>query len=60
LNCPHPRRDPAEHDNNGYLTADEVGRESRQSIVLSIPPPVLDRHVPSFDIALSIQSLLSG
>src|SRR5262249_906860 len=30
-------------------------RESRQPIVLSIRPPVLDRHVPSFDIALSIQ-----
>src|SRR5262249_7696696 len=46
----------AGHDENGYLPADEVGRESRQSIELSIRPPVLDRHVPSFDIALSIQS----
>jgi hypothetical protein len=56
LNCPHPQSGLAGRGNNGYLTVDEVRRESRQSIVLSIRPPVLDRHVPSFDIALSIQS----
>jgi hypothetical protein len=56
LNCPHHRFAVAGCDENGYLPADEVGRESRQSIVLSIRPPVLDRDVSSFHIALFIQS----
>jgi hypothetical protein len=56
LNCPLDQSGGASRGNNGYLTADEVGRKSRQSIVLRIRPPVLDRHVPSFDIASSIQS----
>ena len=47
----------ANSGNNDYLTADEVGRESGQSIVLGLRPPAFDRDVPSFDIALSIQSL---
>ena len=37
-------------DDHGHLTANEVGRQPRQSIVLSVRPAVFDRDVLALDI----------
>ena len=36
---------------HGHATADEVGHERRQAIVLALQPVVLDRHVLALDVA---------
>jgi hypothetical protein len=36
---------------NGHATADEIGHESRQSIVLALQPVVLDHYVLALDVA---------
>src|SRR5262249_7875924 len=36
---------------NGYASADEVGHERRQAIVLAAEPVVLDEHVLALDVA---------
>ena len=36
-------------DNHGHLTTNEIGRQRRQSIVLTVRPAVLDRHILSVD-----------
>ena len=38
-------------DNHGHLSANQIGRQCRQSIVLVFCPTVFDRHVAAFDIA---------
>jgi hypothetical protein len=48
LNCLHHQSGAADRGKNGYLPADEVGRQSRQSIVLrKIPCAGLDGLRPS-------------
>ena len=42
---------PAGRGDNGHATADEVGHERRQAIVLALQPVVLDRHVLALDVA---------
>ena len=36
---------------HGHVTADQVGHECRQAIVLTLQPVVLDRHVLALDVA---------
>src|SRR5262249_50055078 len=41
----------ANRSDNGDATADEVGHERRQAVVLAGKPVVLDRHVLALDVA---------
>src|SRR4029079_1704302 len=41
----------ARRGDNGDATADEVGHERRQAVVLAVQPVVLDRHVLALDVA---------
>jgi hypothetical protein len=34
-----------------HLSADQIGHQRRQAIVLALQPVVLDRHVLPFDVA---------
>jgi hypothetical protein len=34
-----------------HLSANQIGQQRRQAIVLALQPVVLDRHVPAFDVA---------
>ena len=43
--------------NHGHLTANQIGRQRRQSIVLVLRPAIFDRHVPALDIAGFAQAL---
>ena len=36
---------------DGHTTADQVGHQRRQAIVLALQPVVLDRHVLALDVA---------
>jgi hypothetical protein len=45
------RRRRATRDNHGHLTANQIGRQCRQSVVLVVRPEVFGRHVPALDIA---------
>ena len=36
---------------HGHLSADQIGHQCRQAIVLALQPVVLDRHVLAFDVA---------
>src|SRR5262245_58560499 len=45
------RRRIANRSDNGDATADEVGHERRQAVVLAGKPVVLDRHVLALDVA---------
>ena len=47
----------AGRSNHGHLTTNQIGRQSRQSIVLALRPAVFDRHVPALDIAGFAQAL---
>ena len=44
----------------GYLPADEIGRERRQSIVLAFRPSILDRDIATLDISAFGQTFLEG
>ena len=44
-------------DDHGHLTADQIGRQRRQSIVLALGPAVFDRDVLALDIAGFVQAL---
>ena len=35
----------------GHLSANQIGHQRRQAIVLALQPVVLDRHVLAFDVA---------
>jgi hypothetical protein len=41
----------------GHLSANQVGRKRRQSIVLKIGPTKFDRQISTFDIAVFVQAL---
>src|SRR6516225_4200078 len=41
----------ANRGDHGHLSADQVGHQCRQAIVLGLQPVVLDRHVLAFDVA---------
>ena len=47
-----PRRETtcAGRGDHGHLTADQVGHQRRQPIVLALQPVVLDRHVLALDV----------
>ena len=47
----------ADRDDHGHLAADQIGRQRRQSIVLTLRPAVFDRHVLALDIAGFVQAL---
>ena len=47
---------PARGD-HGHLTANQIGRQRRQAIVLTLRPAVFDRHVLALDIAGLLQAL---
>ena len=51
------RRCAAGRGNHGHLTANQIGRQCRQSIVLTLRPAIFDRHVAAFDIAGFAQAL---
>ena len=51
------RRRSATADNHGHLTANQIGRQCRQSIVFALRPAIFDRHVPALDIAGFAQAL---
>jgi hypothetical protein len=44
----------------GVATTDQIGRHSRQSIVLAVRPAIFDRHVLSIDIPHLAQALAEG
>src|SRR5215471_6393105 len=47
-------------DDHAHLTTNQIGRQSRQAIVLALSPTVFDRHIPAFDIAGFLQAPLEG
>src|SRR5262249_42705980 len=51
------RRRIANRSDNGDATADEVGHERRQAVVLAGKPVVLDRHVLALDVARFAKAL---
>src|SRR5271169_842698 len=42
-------------ENHGHLTADQIGRQIRQSIVMALSPTVFDRDVLALDVANLVQ-----
>ena len=44
-------------DDHGDLTADQIGRQSRQASVLALRPAIFDRHVAALDVAGFVQAL---
>ena len=42
---------------HGHLSANQISRQRRQSIVLPLGPAVFDRHVSALDIAGFVQTL---
>ena len=42
---------------HGHATADQIGHQRRQAIVLALQPVVLDRHVLAFDVAGFVEAL---
>jgi hypothetical protein len=46
----------ASREDHGHLTANQIGRQGRQSIVLVLGPAVFDRHVPALNITGFIQA----
>ena len=49
--CRQRRRSAAGRGNHGHLTANQIGRQRRQSIVLAVRPAIFDRDVLALDIA---------
>lgn len=45
-------------ENDSHLTANHVGRQRRQPIVMTLGPAVISRHILAFDIAGSSESLV--
>src|SRR5262249_36528806 len=52
-----PRVNPPHSSDYGYLSANQVGRKLRQSIVLKVRPTKFDRQISTFDIAIFLQAL---
>ena len=55
--CRQCRRSTADGDDHAHLTADQIGRQRRQSIVLALRPAIFDRHILALDIAGFFQAL---
>ena len=51
------RRRAAGRDDHRHLTANQIGRQRRQPIILALRPAVFDRDVPALDIAGFAQAL---
>src|SRR6516162_765027 len=47
----------ANRGDHGHLSADQIGHQCRQAIVLGLQPVVLDRHVLAFDVAGFVEAL---
>ena len=47
----HGRRDGTGRDDHGHLPANQIGRQRRQPIILTVRPAVFDRDVLALDIA---------
>jgi hypothetical protein len=45
---------------SGHATANQFGRQRRQSIVLTFRPTILDRHVLTFDVASVSEAFAEG
>src|SRR5262249_48152336 len=54
------RRRAARRGNHGDLTADQSGRQGRQSIVSALRPAIFDRYVAALDVADFAQALLES
>jgi len=52
------RRSAAGCHDHGHLTANEIGRQRRQPIIMTLRPAVFDRHVPAFNEAGFPQALV--
>ena len=55
--CRKRRRRTTGRSNHGHLTANQIGRQCRQSIILAVRPAVFDRDVSALDIAGFAQAL---
>ena len=44
-------------ENHSHLSADKIGRQIRQSIIVTFRPTVFDKHIAAFDIARFGQAL---
>jgi hypothetical protein len=45
------RRDGATGRDHGDLTADQISRQRRQPVIVTLGPAILDRHVLPLDVA---------
>ena len=54
------RRIGAARHNHTYLSANQVSRQRRQTIALTLRPTVFNRQVPAFDVAYLAQALAKG
>jgi hypothetical protein len=52
--------DATEHGDYGHLSANEVGRQRRQPIVMTLRPAVFDRDILVFDVADFVQAPAEG
>ena len=50
-------RSTSARDDHAHLPADQIGRQCRQSVVLTFRPTVFDRHILPFDITRFFQTL---
>jgi hypothetical protein len=50
-------RSASAYEDYAYLLADQIGRQFRQSFVLTFTPTVFDRNILAFDIAGLLQAL---
>src|SRR5262249_57351629 len=55
--CSQRRRRAAGCSEDGYLAANQIGRQLGQSIVLAERPAIFDRYVAAFDIPALAQPL---
>ena len=51
-------RSASARDDHAHLPGDQIGRQCRQSVVLTFRPTVFDRHILAFDIARFLQTLV--
>src|SRR5262249_58878888 len=49
---------PPAREDHAHLPADQIGRQCRQSVVVTFRPAVFDRHILAFDIARFLQTLV--
>src|SRR5262249_24769003 len=56
----HRGRRNGAYGNHRHLTANQVGRECGQSIIVTLCPAIFDRNVLAFDVAGLLQTLAEG